>query len=101
MSLTAVRIHDTHAHFRIWISGVRIFLAINGWVVRNEIRDRILRNLHLVHLHVYDVLSIRRPKIIAADVEFLLIHPVHFAIEHVVSVVLIRGRQLVLARVTR
>ena len=97
MRPASIGVDHSNSHFRIWVSRVRIFLTIYGRVVGNKVGDRILRDLHLVHLQVCDVLSVGGPEVVAANIEFLLIDPIDLAVEDVFSFIFIRERQLVLA----
>src|SRR5215471_10895381 len=56
-------------------------------MLREEVCDGIGWNSGLVHLHEGDLFSVRRPEVIAANVQFFGVDPIYFAIEEVVVLV--------------
>jgi hypothetical protein len=52
---------------------------------RNPVGNGIGGHLGLVHVHEDDALAVRRPEIIAANREFLGVHPVDVAVEKIVA----------------
>ncbi len=84
LTLPPSELHDSESHVRIRIARLRIFLLVHRRVQRHPVRNWIGRNLLLVHLEKRDLLSIRRPEIIAARVQLFLVNPVDFTVQQIV-----------------
>src|SRR5579859_2210038 len=81
--LAAIGIDNANTDFRIWVSGIGIFLPVDRGMIWNEVRNGILGHLNFIHLQIGNVLSVRRPEVIAAYVELFFVHPVDLAVEDV------------------
>ena len=65
----------------IGIAGLGITLLVDGGVDGDPVDERVLGDAGLVHLEVGDFLRVRRPEVVAADVELFEVNPVDNAVE--------------------
>ena len=77
----ALGAHHAHANIGIRVAGLRIALQIHRCVGWNPVGDRILRHRRLVHLQISQILRVRRPEIVAANIQLLFVDPIHLAVE--------------------
>src|SRR5215472_2228437 len=52
-------------------------------MLRKKVDNRICRHASLIHLEEDNLAAVRRPEVIAADIQFLGIDPIHLAVEDV------------------
>ena len=70
-----------HTDLRVGVAGLRKALHIHRRVRGNPIGDRILRHRSLVHLQKDEPSRVRRPEIVAANVQLFLVNPIHLSVE--------------------